>query len=333
MMFTKTRLVLTAWYLIIIMLISFAFSLVIYQGAKNELQRSLRLQSLRFQRERGIFLPPGIYPKINDDLLIELDNRIKLTLVLINLGIFAFSGAAGYFLADKTLRPIGKMLDEQKRFVADASHELRTPLTAMKTEIEVAMRDKNLDLNSAKQLLKSNLEETNKMQALSNYLLTLSKYQTGNFPLKRETVDLRAVVQKTVDKLSLIASKKHLRLIIRVKKTTLKANPESLTELVSILVDNAIKYSFPKNKVTISAEQAGTATTLSIHNFGTNIKPADLPHIFDRFYRADSSRSKSKAQGYGLGLSIAKEIIDLHGGSISVESAPGSGTAFKVKFF
>jgi signal transduction histidine kinase len=187
-MFTKTRLTLTAWYLVIIMLISLAFSLVIYRGAESELQRSLRIQSVRFQREQGIFLPPGVYPQINTDLLDELDDRIKLTLLLVNLGILGFSGAAGYLLAGKTLQPIERMLTEQKRFVADASHELRTPLTAMRTEIEVAMRDKNLDLLDAKRLLKSNLEETNKMQRLSNYLLTLSKYQTASASLKKEVL-------------------------------------------------------------------------------------------------------------------------------------------------
>jgi signal transduction histidine kinase len=330
-MFTKTRLTLTAWYLLIIMLISLAFSLVIYRGAESELQRSLRIQSIRFQREQGIFLPPGIYPQINTDLLTELDDRIKLTLILVNLGILGFSGAAGYFLAGKTLKPIERMLTEQKRFVADASHELRTPLTAMRTEIEVAMRDKKLNLIGAKRLLKSNLEETDKMQKLSNYLLTLSKYQTTNSPFKKEPLDLASIIQTVIDKYTLTASQKNLQLISKARNIMVEANKESLLELINILVDNAIKYSRPKGKIVISTDKTGSSTSFSVHDNGIGIDPFDLPHIFDRFYRADSSRSKSKTDGYGLGLSIAKEIVDHHGGTINVESSLKAGTTFKVK--
>lgn len=330
-MFTKTRLTLTAWYLLIIMLISIAFSLVIYRGAEMELQRSLRLQTLRFQREQGIFLPPGVFPQINTELMDELDDRIKITLLLINLGILVFSGAAGYFLAGKTLKPIEKMLDEQKRFVADASHELRTPLTVMRTEIEVAMRDKKLNLAAAIKLLKSNLEETNKMQSLSNYLLSLSKYQANNGTFKKEVFELRPIINNAIEKFSLPVKEKGLVIIFKGHPITIATNKESFTELVNILLDNAVKYSFPKTKITITTEKINQNILLSVHNQGIAIDKADLPHIFDRFYRADTSRSKVSIQGYGLGLSIAKEIIDRHGGTINVISSAKNGTTFKIK--
>lgn len=330
-MFTKTRLTLTAWYLAIIMLVSFAFSIVIYQGAQSELQRSLRIQTLRFQREQGLFLPLGVFPEIDRELLAELDNRIKLTLLLINMGIFVFSGAAGYFLAGKTLRPIEKMVDEQKRFVADASHELRTPLTAMRTEIEVAMRDKKLSLGEAKRLLKSNLEETNKMQDLSNYLLTLSKYQTRGFLFKKEPVELHEVIASVVERHQSAVKKRSLKLITKGPRVMINAHKESLTELLNILVDNAIKYSFSKGTINIETQKTTSGVLLSVHDNGVGIKPNDLPHIFDRFYRAEASRSKLKTDGYGLGLSIAKEIVDHHNGVIEVQSSPRAGTTFKVK--
>jgi signal transduction histidine kinase len=110
-----------------------------------------------------------------------------------------------------------------------------------------------------------------------------------------------------------------------------EANKESLLELINILVDNAIKYSRPKGKIVISTDKTGSSTSFSVHDNGIGIDPFDLPHIFDRFYRADSSRSKSKTDGYGLGLSIAKEIVDHHGGTINVESSLKAGTTFKVK--
>lgn len=330
-MFTKTRLTLTAWYLAIIMLVSFAFSIVIYQGAQSELQRSLRIQTLRFQRQQGIYLPLGVFPEIDRELLTELDNRIKLTLLLVNLGIFVFSGAAGYFLAGKTLRPIEKMVEEQKRFVADASHELRTPLTAMRTENEVALRDKKLNLEGAKQLLKSNLEETNKMQELSNYLLTLSRYQTKGFQFKKEPVDLHQVIHSVLETHQSTIKKRSIKIITKGQRVIVNAHKESLIELLNILVDNAIKYSFSKGSINIETQKTSTGVLLSVHDNGIGIKPNDLPHIFDRFYRAEPSRSKLRTDGYGLGLSIAKEIVDYHSGLIEVQSNARTGTTFKIK--
>src|SRR5665213_2457688 len=131
-MFHSARLKLTAWYLLIIMMISMLFSLVIYQGTTNELERSLHAQQYRMYSRSHPDLPP-ILPtdidhfSIDPQLMQDEANRIALALILINLGIFILAGGAGYFLAGRTLRPIQIMVDEQNRFITDASHELRTP--------------------------------------------------------------------------------------------------------------------------------------------------------------------------------------------------------------
>jgi len=187
-MFKKARLKLTSWYLLIIIFISVLFSGVVYQQSIQEIDRGLRMQALRFSRERVLENPPGASRSFDGQLahppdvtlLEEVKRRIALQLAFINLGILICSGFASYFLAGKTLKPIEKALDEQKRFISDASHELRTPLTALKSEIEVSLRDKNLNLKEAQKLLQSNLEEVDKIQSLSNYLLTLSRYQNSH---------------------------------------------------------------------------------------------------------------------------------------------------------
>lgn len=328
-MFETARFKLTAWYLLIIMVISCAFSLVIYRETAREVERGLRAQQVRIWAQQGFFAPPFANIDADQDLLTEELGQLRLVLFLANLGILVVAGGAGYFLAGKTLTPIETMLEEQKRFVADASHELRTPLTAIKTEIEVAARNKSLDLIGAKKLIKSNLEEVNKMQSLSDYLLQLSRYQSNAFKLPAEEVDLQGVVSRAVDKLEPIAKMRGVVIKLDIAPVRVSGNKDSLVELVGILLDNAIKYSQPKKQIIVAVEPAPGGANVSVQDFGTGIKASDLPHIFDRFYRADSSRGKSLTPGYGLGLSIAKSIVDLHKGKISAQSSP-AGSIFKV---
>src|SRR4030042_6455251 len=171
-MFHSARIKLTLWYLLIIMAISVLFSLIIYRVQSNEPERVLLRQ--RTLIERGGFLRPGFGPpELEPEILEEARRRLMLNLILINLGVLIISGGAAYFLAGRTLEPIEKALENQKRFVADASHELRTPLTTMKTELEVNLRSKGL-VEEAKKILESNLEEVDKLGYLSDKLLRLS---------------------------------------------------------------------------------------------------------------------------------------------------------------
>jgi len=155
-MFHSARLKLTAWYLLIIMIISAMFSLVIYKVLSNEIERFERVQRFRIERrlETGLRRFPNQIRITNPELIEETKQRILLMLIAINLGILIISGGLGYLLAGRTLKPIKEMVDEQNRFISDASHELRTPLTSLKTAMEVTLRDKNLSLLSAKKTIK-----------------------------------------------------------------------------------------------------------------------------------------------------------------------------------
>lgn len=326
-MFTKARLKLTGWYLLIIMVISALFSLGVYRQSTLELDRGLRSQALRLNRSFG----GQLSPRMLDTVVIEESRRnIASQLIFINIGIFIFSGFAAYFLAGKTLKPIEFALDEQKRFICDASHELRTPLTAIKTEIEVGLRDKKFDIKQARSLLKSNLEEIDKMQALSNYLLTLNRYDSVNYKINFTRVKLSEIISKALAGTKESANKKGVKISHKGEDAVIMGNSISLTEVVIIFIDNAIKYSHNKNSVTIKTGFDRKNAYISVSDFGIGIKASDIPYIFNRFYRADSSRSKVNIEGYGLGLSIAKSIIDLHHGKIHVESIPNEGSTFTV---
>ncbi len=324
-MFKKARVKLTSLYLIIIMLVSLSFSLVIYSGINRELSRIEILENVRAHRLQALGLIPENEPSIP-----EIRARIILTLGLVNLAILGISGLAGYFLAGKTLEPIEKMHEEQKEFVSNASHELRTPLAALKSEIEVSLRDKKMKMPEARQVLSSNLEEVNKIQRLTNYLLSLNKYQSeiSNLPFKN--LNLKEIAQKAIKRVEPLAEVKEIRIAKELERAIVNGNEDSLLELATILLDNAIKYSYKKGVVVVRAKKEKGQAVLEVEDNGVGIKKKDIPFIFDRFYRADTSRSKGKIDGYGLGLSIAKNIVDLHVGKIEVRSKENKGTTFQV---
>jgi len=340
-MFKTARFKLTAWYLLIIMLISVCFSAAIYKALTNELDRVERIQRVR-QEHLSIPLPDGTtfefrqrYPRefiLDPKLVEETKNRLQLILLLVNLGILGASSLAGYFLAGRTLRPIKEMVDEQNRFVTDASHELRTPLTSLKTATEVYLRAKNHTLQESDTLHESNLEEINNLQTLSDNLIKLTQYQKSNGNMIFENTSLEEIVDGAVKKVANLAKYKKITLLNKVKDIKIKADRQSLAEMFVIFLDNAIKYSPKNTTVTLSSRVQDRFVVIEIKDEGVGIDKKDIPHLFDRFYRVDKSRTKTDVAGYGLGLSIAKQIADKHNGLIKVESEIGKGTTFKLFF-
>ena len=329
-MFKKARIKLTAWYLAIIMAISLSFSGVIYAGIDKELTRIQDFQRVRIQGIiNGFPLPIAVPSKLDNDTISESRTRILLTLGIINASMLIISGLGGYFLAGLTLDPIKEMVDKQKEFVGNASHELRTPLTSLTTEIEVALRDKKLGLAQAKKMLESNLEEVKKMNTLSNNLLRLNKSENTDSRTNFKPVDLKVIVLNAIDKVTPLAAKSKIKITQKLQSARVFGDEDSLTELAVILIDNAIKYSGKGREIVVKTKSKGV---LSVQDFGVGIKKEDLPHVFDRFYRADTSRNKEKTDGYGLGLSIAKSISNQHNADINVKSEVGKGSTFIVTF-
>ncbi len=341
-MFHSTRLKLTAWYLIIIMAISISFSAFIYFGAAREYDRISRLEQYRVehpsppgrisQQPFGELNPLPLSPQADSELVEWAKLRVLEALFGINVVILFLSALAGYFLAGRTLRPIKNMIDEQNRFITDASHELNTPLTSLKISIEVNLRDENFNTEKAKAVLRSNLDDVNNLQFLSAELIKLTQYhdQDKNSNLQVEKFYLPDIIQVSVEKVKALAKKKNISITLSVPKIEINGDKRDLTELFIILLDNAIKYSPNKKAVVVGAKKIDSKVRITVKDNGIGIKKEDLPHIFDRFYRADKSRTKQEVVGYGLGLSIAKRIVTLHNGNIVVESEIGKGSTFVV---
>ena len=340
-MFNSARIKLTAWYLLIIMLISISFSVAMYKVLASELDRFERIQRVRIENrlpERNRTIPPsGVRGELSrpfaldPDLVAETKYRLIVFLTAINCAILGISAAAGYFLAGRTLKPIKEMVDEQNRFITDASHELRTPLTSLKSEIEVAQRDKNLTLSEAKELLESNLEEVNNLQILSDNLIKLTQYQKTNNNLALETVSIKSIIDNACKKVAGLAKAKGITIKNDIDDLQVEIEKNTFGELFVILLDNAIKYSPKGGKVFVKSKKTDSQILIEVKDQGAGIDSKDIPHLFDRFYRSDKSRTKSKVAGYGLGLAIAKQIVDKHKGSIKVESEITKGTTFTIQ--
>lgn len=331
MPFKSAYLKLTVYYVIILMAISIGFSVAIYRISATEINKSLGQQNRILQ---DLYQDSNPFFQSLEDArnqqIEESNNRIKTNLYYFNLLILLLSTIGSYFFARSTLKPVEESYEAQARFTADASHELRTPLTAMKTEIEVLLRKRQITKEEAKQLLVSNLEEIDKLEALSASLLKLAKLDTEQTNVFR-SISIPDVIAEAYERVAILADQKEIEFENNIESVHIAGHKDSLVEVMTILLDNAVKYSLPKGKIKIRALASDHHLKITVKDYGIGIKASDLPHIFNRFFRADHSRNKEKISGYGLGLSIAKRIIDLHKGKISVVSTPGKGSEFTIK--
>jgi signal transduction histidine kinase len=251
-------------------------------------------------------------------------------LIVLNAGILSFSAIGGYYLAGRTLRPIQEMVNQQNQFITDASHELKTPLTALKTEIEVSLRDTKLSLTDAKKLLKSNLEEVNSLQSLSESLIKLSYNPSLLQKNYSENISLKEESDLAIKKIQSLAKMKQIKIDNKIGGQYIHAARGTITDLMTIFLDNSIKYSPEKTTISLFSSTTDGVVLISIKDQGIGIKKADQSKIFNRFYRTDESRSKSPANGYGLGLSIALKTIKSLEGKIEIESELNQGTTFTI---
>lgn len=317
------------WYLAIVMAISLMFSAVLYEVAAGELDRGLNNESRRISRQFPVFEGnPILRPRADYD---NGAHRILLRLVGFNVVVLVGAGWASYWLARRTLEPIEEAHEQQKRFTSDVSHELRTPLTALKMETEVAlMNDKN-GKKELRKVLTSNLEEAGKLEKLINNLLRLTRLEAGELQQQFSLLDSDTLVKAAIGQVDKQAKERKIKIVTELSPATLRGDADSLTQLLVILIDNAIKYSPSGSNIKLSVQAANDSVSFRVQDHGSGMKRQTLEHVFERFYRGeDDSRNKLTAEGFGLGLSIAKMIADIHHGTITLESRSSQGTVATV---
>ncbi len=331
-MFKNATFKLTLSYLSVLMVISLIFSAVVYRIGSNNLVFGLSRES----RELSISFPifnGTRFGQLNPADLAAGRAHLLDELILTNLIVLVSAGLISYWLARETLKPIEAAHEQQKRFVADASHELRTPLTALRMESEVALLDDQLDTKALRRVITSNIEEASKLETLINNLMRLSLLEAEKQQRQFTMQDLKPLAKEAIDQIKSQADAKNISVSIRSpSKATfkVKGDHDSLIQLLVIFLDNAIKYSPKQTHVVLSLAHTSDYVSIKITDQGHGIKAGHLEHVFDRFYRADASRSNES--GFGLGLSIAKLITDIHQAIITITSAPGKGTTVQVDF-
>jgi two-component system heavy metal sensor histidine kinase CusS len=216
-----------------------------------------------------------------------------------------------------------------RQFTADASHELRTPLALIRTTAELALR-RERSPDEYRDSLREVLAEVTRMTQLTESLLTLARSDTKDAGMAFAPVDLAGLVRSVMDECAALAGEKSIRLLAGFEPDplTVTADPAAIRRLLLILLDNAVRHTPAGGAITVSAHSGGSVTELSVADTGPGIPPAAFPHIFERFYRADSARSGGSS--FGLGLSIAQAIAAAHGTELTAANIPGAGARFRL---
>lgn len=247
--------------------------------------------------------------------------------ILIIEGILIFlSGIFSYFLSGKTLKPIEEKNKKQKEFLSDVSHELKNPLSAIKMSVEIAKQQKKWKQGELHEIFKDIEGEIDALISTTQNLLFLEKKIEKT---EKKQIFLEDILKKVEKKISPLLKEKNIHISFDTQEFSFFSYPEDVETVLFNLLHNGIKFSPPNKKIHISLLKNGA---LSVQDFGIGIAKKDLPHIFDRFYKIDSSRTFSDENGSGLGLSIVKKICKENGWKINVKSKEGEGTTFVVEF-
>lgn len=264
----------------------------------------------------------------------DLSELLRGLFIILLIMIVVFSSIAYYFsfvMSKRAMVPIRHAFKRQQDFVADASHELRTPLSVMLSSVEILEMEKD-QLSPMPQRMVDNVkEEVKRMTGLVGDLLTLARSDTDDpKQMSFENIDLQPIAEKTVLTFEPHALEKKINLKLDVQSSvTVFGQRERITQLLYILLDNAIKYSSEHDTVNLTVWNEKDDALISVSDTGMGIHEKDLPNIFERFYRVDRARTRQNG-GHGLGLSIAKWIVELHGGQINVKSNLHEGSTFIV---
>ncbi len=273
-------------------------------------------------------------------IIVLLDRSLEIATARRLLSTLLLTGGVGLvllflvslFLAERAIVPMRKAWERQKRFIADASHELKTPLTVIAANTDVVLGNRQETVASQAKWLGYIRSETERMSKLVNDLLNIAKLDATETEPVTQPFNLSDVVVAACLPLESLAFESGRSLITEVQPNlTYAGDADSLQQVVGILVDNAIKHASGEGDILVSLvrEPETGRMKLSVRNPGAGIPAAESERIFERFYRPDASRARETG-GYGLGLSIAKSVVERHGGTISVTGTPDGQTTFTI---
>ncbi|WP_346292050.1 HAMP domain-containing sensor histidine kinase [Sphaerothrix gracilis] len=281
----------------------------------------------------------------------EVTKPTRQLILDLGLGISLMVGAVaaiGWFLSGLAIAPVKESYQQLKQFTADASHELRNPIAVIQTNVQVALADPEPDLQFQQGQLQVIERLTRRLGRLVDDLLFLTRQESGLAPLRRETVQLDQLLAEVIEEQQAIALDKSVQLVYRLPESvtassqlaveaadlSLQGDRDQLIRLFTNLVGNALQHTLADGTITLELlplrHNGQPKLQVRVQDTGEGISPHALPHVFDRFYRADRARGRQRHSGSGLGLAIAKLIVDNHYGQIQLASQLGAGTTVTV---
>jgi two-component system sensor histidine kinase CiaH len=266
--------------------------------------------------------------QVAQDITSEQRTLRVLLGVLLGGGLLGVAGAmmVGAVYARRALVPIRESLRRQREFAADASHEFRTPLAVIRSSVEHLERHPQQPVAQVGDALHDIRDEVDHLTALVGDLLLLARTDSGAVELERVPLDLADVAAEALAGVATLAERRNVQLMLDPEPAPMTGDPFRLRQLVTILVDNAISHSPPRGTVRLTVRASKAACRLRVDDQGPGIKPDDIPHVFDRFWRA----AGAPAGGTGLGLSIAAWVVERHGGTIAASNRAEGGASFEV---
>ena len=317
--FQQARLKLALMYAAGVCVIVIAFSLAVYGVFAKDIAGEVG----------PIEQTPQIEIDRENQIIDTAKARLRTTLFVADGLIIIITVGLSYWIAGRTLRPVEAAYEKQKKFVADAAHELRTPLAVMKTGAETALAGKT-SKQQLEKLTHESLDEINFLSQTVNDLLFLAQSDEKQTPVLTE-INLSDITRRQVILMRPHAEQKKITLEDNIEADLyINGNEEQLKRLITNLVQNATQYSHSKSKITVSLVKDGQQANLTIADNGIGISASELKRIFDRFYKTDRARTESG--GVGLGLSIVREIVSSHKGTITIKSRIGKDTEVTVFF-
>src|SRR5215218_8461483 len=257
----------------------------------------------------------------------------RLVLVLLPLGLGSLGAAlfGGLYMAGRAMRPARESFEKQRAFIADASHELKTPLTLIRADAEMVLYRGHLNQEDQK-LVEHALAETDRMGAILSDLLLVARLDTGEANLATKPFDLVSVLSEEAERFGVRAAAKEIRLEVRVSgETPVRGDPKRTGQILAVLLENAVRFAPPGGSIAVLGRGQDRWVEASVTDTGPGISPEHLPRVFDRFYRAETSRTRGKGAGTGLGLAIARELARAQGGDLVAESAKDGGATFRLR--
>ncbi|MCR5082952.1 MAG: cell wall metabolism sensor histidine kinase WalK [Parasporobacterium sp.] len=268
-------------------------------------------------------------------LLINIDSELLYlrdslnSLLMGSVILLAVSLIVSYFLSKRTIKPIVTSYEREAEFVQNASHELRTPLTVLLSKLELLLQSPDSKIVDKSEEISVSLKETKRLSKLINELMILTKSDSNQLKLNKQDTDFDLMIEELLTPYLEVFKDKRIDLELTYGKNY-EIDRDKISELIIILLDNAIKYTKDGDEICIKTYSEGKRPVMEIRDTGVGISDEAMKRIFDRFYREDKSHSR-KIGGNGLGLSIAKVIVKAHKGTIKVGHNKDKGTVFTVK--